>query len=413
MDWIACVGLDWGEAKHAYTIRSADGGKRSGTFGSSAEEVHGWVRALRETYPCGTIAVALEQGRGSLIYALAAYEFLTLVPINPRASKAYRESLRLSGASSDPLDAELICDFAMKHSSELRVWQPDDALTRKLRILAETRRSLVDQRTMSTHRLAATLKEYYPQALQWFGGESSTLLLVAVGRWPSLAALAAATVDEIASLLRSARCRKVQTRAAALFEKTRSAVALTTDAAIIETRAMYAQTLVRMIETLQSEISKYDAAIAVAWSAHPDRSIFDSLPGAGPVIAPRLAAAFGTDRSRFQTALEIQCYSGIAPVTESSGKQHWVHARWGYPHFLHQTFHEFAANSIPHSRWAHAYYQQQRAAGARHHQAVRALAFRWIRILFRLWNDQLEYNEERYIESLSKRHSPLALRLAA
>lgn len=186
MDWVACVGVDWGDKKHAYTIQAADGAKSSGMMGSSSEEMHEWVRGLRERFPSGTIVVAVEQGRGSVMYALMVYDYLALVPINPRASKAYRESRRLSGASNDPLDATLICDFALKHLSELRVWHADDAVTRKMRLLAESRRTLVDQRTGFTHTLAATLKQYFPQALQWFGGETSAVLRAFLARWPTL-----------------------------------------------------------------------------------------------------------------------------------------------------------------------------------------------------------------------------------
>ena len=152
MEWIACVGIDWADQQHSYTVRTRQGEKRSGVVRSSSEELHGWVRGLRAEFPEGRIVMGLEQGRGSLIDALMGYDFLTIIPINPRASKAYRESLRLSGSSSDPVDAELICEFTLKHLDELRVWQPDEPATRKLRALVETRRTLVDQRTAQTHQ---------------------------------------------------------------------------------------------------------------------------------------------------------------------------------------------------------------------------------------------------------------------
>ncbi len=99
MDWIACVGIDWGDKRHAYMIQTREGSKQAGWFGSSAEEVHEWARGLGERFPAGTIIVAVEQGRGSLLYALMAYEYLVLVPINPRASKAYR-SFRVAGVEA-------------------------------------------------------------------------------------------------------------------------------------------------------------------------------------------------------------------------------------------------------------------------------------------------------------------------
>jgi transposase len=413
MDWVACVGIDWGDKEHAYEIRGREGACGGATIGSSSEEVHEWVRGLRERFPTGTIIVAFEHGRWSLIYALMVYEFLALVAINPRASKAYRDSLRLSGASSDESDAALLCDFALKHLSELRVWQPDDAVTRKMRLLVESRRTLVDQRTSLTHTLADTLKQYYPQALQWFRGETSPLLRAFLARWPTLEQMRTASSEEVTAVMRAQRCRKVSAAAQALLEKIRTAVALTGDKAVIDGYSLYAQSLVAIIDPLESQIERYDQVIAAAWATHPDRNLFDSLPGAGKVMAPRLAVAFGRDRSRYGAPEDLQCYSGIAPVIEQSGKQRWVHARWGYPKFLHQTFHEFAQASIPFSPWAKAVYQEHRDRGAGHHETIRALAFRWIRIVFRLWKTGDLYDEQRHLDTLKKNQSPIARRLAA
>jgi transposase len=413
MEWVACVGIDWGGQEHAYAIRTAAGETSAGTMKSAPEQVHEWALGLRKRFPNGTVVVAVEHGCWSLLHALSAYEYLALVPINPRGSKAYRESLRLSGASSDPRDAELLCGFVMKHLEQLRIWQPEDAQTRKLRILVERRRNLVDQRTAWTHMLAATLKEYFPQALQWLGGESSPVLRAIIGHWSTLEQLRTATEQELIAMLRAHGLRKAQARARHLIEQLGSAVALTRDAAIIEAHSMYAQSLVALLDPLEAEIAKYDREIAAEWDEHPDRDIFASLPGAGPVLAPRLAVAFGIDRGRYNDAAEMQCYSGIAPVIEQSSGHRWVHARWGFPTFLHQTFHEFAQASIPHSSWAKAVYQEHRECGADHHEAIRALAFRWIRILFRLWENHLPYDENRHLQELKKHQSPILRRLAA
>lgn len=413
MEWVALVGVDWGDQKHAYTIEDRNGVRTSGTTGSSAEEVHEWMRRVRERYPTGPIVVALEQGCASLIYALTQYEYIAIVPINPRASKAYRDSLRLSGASDDQSDAALICEFAVKHLSVLRIWQPEDAVTRELRMLAEHRRSLVDQRTAATHALSAALKNFFPQSLQWFGGEASKLLRAFLKQWPTLADLRSATPAEIEQLLRAHHCRKVAARAKALSKLLESAVPLVRDAVAVQGWSRYAQAQVALIEVLDEQIAIYDQALSIAWDAHPDHEIFASLPGAGAVLAPRLAVAFGTDRTRYTDASELQCYSGIAPVVEESGKQRWVHVRWGYPKFLHQTFHEFAQASLPYSPWAKAVYQQQRARGALHHEAIRTLAFRWLRILFRLWKDQATYDEQVHIERLRRDQSPVISFIAA
>ena len=81
---------------------------------------------------------------------------------------------------------------------------------------------------------------------------------------------------------------------------------------------------------------------------------------------------------------------------------------FGLPQFLRQTFHEFASHSIGHSEWAHAYYQYLREDQKKaHHEAVRAVAYKWIRIIFRRWKDGKPYDELAYLKSLRRRGSLL------
>ena len=158
----------------------------------------------------------------------------------------------------------------------------------------------------------------------------------------------------------------------------------------------------------------FAALIGLDWGPHADAAIWQSFPGAGPTFAPRLCCAFGRERSRYQSAAAIQRYSGIAPVTERSGKnQHWVHRRWGRPHFLHQSFFEYANQSVLHCSWpwAKLFLQEQMAKGKKHPTAVRALAFKWQRIMFVCWRDRVAYDESTYLDGLKRRGSPLAAKL--
>ena len=184
------------------------------------------------------------------------------------------------------------------------------------------------------------------------------------------------------------------------------------DRAVIEAKSTVVKVIVRLIRSLVEGIADLDEKIEEAAAAHPDFFIFDSLPGAGAALAPRLLAAFGTQRDRWDNASQLQTAAGIAPVKESSGKQEWIHVRFACPKFLRQTFHEWAGRSIAYSAWARAYYQQQRARGKAHHAAVRALAFKWIRILFRCWKKREAYDERVYLAALAKRNSPLFKTLA-
>ena len=139
------------------------------------------------------------------------------------------------------------------------------------------------------------------------------------------------------------------------LEQIRQAVPATRDGALIEASVTFTKVLVKLIAALREGIAAFDRQIEQAAAAHPDFAIWDSFPGAGRVLAPRLLAAFGSHREHYQTAADLQQYSGIAPVLERSGKSEWVHFRWACPKFLRQTFHEWAGHSIGFCDWARAY----------------------------------------------------------
>ena len=193
----------------------------------------------------------------------------------------------------------------------------------------------------------------------------------------------------------------------ARLDAIRAATPLTEDLGVIAPCHLQVLVLTEQLRTTLHAIERFDREIAQLAPRLPDYALFQDLPGAGPHLAPRLLAAFGEDRRRFQHADELQKYAGIAPVTERSGKKCWVHWRWQCPTFVRQTFVEWAGQTINKSFWAAAYYRQQRDKGSSYQAAVRSLAFKWIRILYRCWQTNTPYDESRYLNALSKRGSPL------
>lgn len=199
------------------------------------------------------------------------------------------------------------------------------------------------------------------------------------------------------------RTQTIERRIVAIKE----AVPLTTDKAVITSSVVMIKALASQMKMTLEAIREFDAEIEAICQTHQDHHIFDSLPGAGPVYSSRLLAALGTDRKRWTTVDELLCFSGIAPVIERSGKYEWIRWRYFCPKFFRQSFIEYAGESIKHSFWARAYYNARRAKGKSHQAAVRALAFKWIRIIYRCWSASTPYNEVTYLESLRKKGSPL------
>ena len=178
-----------------------------------------------------------------------------------------------------------------------------------------------------------------------------------------------------------------------LLAKLRTTKPLTTDEAVIVPSALVLRTLTAQLRALLPFLAPYDKVLRSTFDQHPDAELFRSVPGAGEAMAPRLLTAFGSDRARFANAEAVSTFSGIAPVTKSSGKSFSHHLRYACAKFLRQSFHEFAAASIPHCAWAKAFYDSQRARNKGHHTAVRALAYKWIRILYACWKSRTPYNE--------------------
>ena len=368
--------------------------------------LHAWVAELRRRFDGRPVGIAIEQRRGAVVHALMQYEFLVLYPVNPKALARYREAFHPSGAKDDPTDAALLLDLVQTHRAQLRPWRPETVAARKLQLLCEQRRKLVQHRVALTNRLTSLLKQYFPQALDWVGTLDSRQGCDFLRKWPTLAAVQRARPTTMRRFYQQHNCR----RAAVIDDRLAqiaTAQPLTTDPAIVDTLSLAVQTYATQLRTLLDAIRTFDAAIATVFADHPDHDLFVSLPGAGPVCAPRLAAAVGTDRTRWQAASALQTHAGIAPVTVRSGKTCWVHHRFACPKFLKQTFHEYAGQSIRFSTWARRYYDQQRGRGNSHHAALRALAFKWIRILFRCWQDRTPYDEATYLAALRRNGSPL------
>jgi hypothetical protein len=259
----------------------------------------------------------------------------------------------------------------------------------------------------SSNQLKALLKQYFPLFLTVCGEDlfaplACRLLL----KYPCFEALTQADPHDVRQFYLSHGCWKPQVIARRL-ERIRTAQPLTTDTAIIHPAMVEATMLAELLLTVGESIATYTKTSTELFRQHPDAPIFASFPGAGDILAPRLLAAFGTDRDRFHCATEVQNAMGISPVKKASGTITLIQWRKACPKFLRQSFQEYANESIKLSIWARAYYQMQRDRGKRHQAAIRALAFKWIRIMFACWQTKQPYDEMRYLAALQRRHAPL------
>jgi transposase len=407
LEYAALVGIDWSDAKHDVCLLDCATGQREFTIvDHSPTALDLWADSLRQRYPSRQVAVCLEQARGPLVYALLKYDFLTLYPINPKTLAKFREAFTPSRAKDDPGDAAYLADLLALHRDKLKPWIADDEKTRTLQYLVEHRRRLVNDRSRTSNRLTSLQKGYFPQILDWFPDLCTKLVADFLLRWPSLGSLKQVHDTTLKRFFRehhSVRKQVVEQR----VQWIKSSTPLVTDRAVIAASVVMVKALAAQMKATVEAVAKFDRQIERLCQAHQDYEVFASLPGAGAVYSSRLLVAFGTDRDRFASAQRLACLSGVAPVVERSGQNKWVHWRFCCPKFLRQSFVEYAGESIRHSFWARAFYAQQRAKGKSQQAAVRSLAYKWIRIMYRCWQTRRPYSEVEYLESLRQKGSPL------
>src|ERR1039457_6910951 len=362
----AFVAIDWADQTHYWSLRVA-GSKQieRGVVENTPEAVEVWAAKWSARFESRPIAVALEQRRGPLVAMLSKYQQVHLYPVHPLTLAKYRQAWYPSRSKNDAKDADLLLELLCQHRDRLRRLDPDTPEMRLLQFQVENRRKLVDDRTAHSNRLTDLLKMYFPQLVVWFEEGSSALVGALLEKWPTLADLQKATPKMLEKFFQQHNCRdheKTQQR----IELIRTAIPATHDEAVIVSARGQALVSVRLIAVLREAIVELEKEIDELARKQADWEIFDSLPGAGKALAPRLMAAMGSRRERFESASQVQCFVGIAPVKEASGNTqvvHWPEAKTHWrPYPLTSEVPAFAAPYMAGDRVAQAHFRQNASA---------------------------------------------------
>ena len=294
----AFVGIDWADAKHDVCLQAAGTAKRECfQLEHTPEAIEAWVTTLRTRCSGQPVAVCLELTKGPIVSALRKDDLLVLFPINPLTLARYREAFTPSRAKDAPTDAALPLDLLLTHRDKLQPLQPQSPTMRALEQLGEHRRRVVGDKVRSTTRLTSTLKNSFPQVLQGFQDKDTRLCCDLLSRWPTLKAAQLARRSTLETCFRDHHGR-VGDVLAKRIHAIKAATPLTTDEGVIAPNALLVQALVNQLRVTLAAIEAFDHAIAQRAQCHPDFPLFQALPGAGPVFAPRLRLAFGEQRAR-------------------------------------------------------------------------------------------------------------------
>jgi transposase len=403
------VGIDWADKEHAYTALLPSGKIKTGSFKQNKSGIDDWIAELSKLVPDCNIDICIETSSGALINALMEYPQVRIFPVNPGALANYRKAFAPGGGKNDPVDARLIMQFLQHYLAQLRQLVPNSPETRELTALAQDRRLFVEQRVALSNRMIACLKAYFPTILELKPARAySEFVVRLVHAYPTLEEAQKAGKVKLRKILFGTGTKaKVEARLDTIMQAT----PITTDPILLRTHARRCRSLAAQIHLLNESIKSYDAEIKELVKKHSDYDIVKDLPGASDKTHARIIAALGDDRARYANAESLQAAAGIAPITTQSGNSRFVSARWSSSKFIKQTFHEYAGLSIAKCAWAKAYYEEQIAKGKSAQMAKRALAFKWIRIIFRLWQARISYDDSHYVTRLNKTGSPLAQKL--
>ena len=388
------MGDDWSEDHHdVYLMDQA--GKRLASRRlpeglTGIRQLHELIASHAEEPEQAVIGI--ETDRGLWVGALSAAGY-QVYAINPLAVAHYRDRHHVSGAKSDASDAKLLADLVRTDRHNHRPIAGDSPDADAIKVLARARQNLIWTRTRHTNALRSALREYYPAALVAFEDLAHGDALGVLGRAPTPEQGAHLSLTAIQSALkRGGRQRNIAARArdirAALGTEQLAAAATVTAAFAATTRAT-----VGIIAELNHQISELEAALAAHFETHPDADIYLSQPGLGVVLGARVLGEFGDDPNRYTDAKSRKNYAGTSPLTVASGKKRAVLAHHVRNRRLYDAIDQWAFAALLTSPGARALYDQHRAAGDTHHQALRALGNRLVGILHGCLRHHQPYDE--------------------
>jgi len=389
------VGVDWAEAHHDVHVEDGDG-KRLGRA-RLPEGVEGIARFHDLIAPFADdpteVVIGIETDRGLFVAALVAGGY-DVYAVNPMSTSRYRDRHSASGAKSDTGDAKVLADMVRTDRHNHRLIAGDTEGVEALKVLARAHQRMVWSRGRQTNLLRSTLREFYPAALVAFDDLSSPDALEVLRMAPTPTLGANLSQSKIAAALRrGGRQRRIDESAVKIQTALRSEQ-LQAPAVVATAMGASVAATVAVIAEMCNQIAQLAAELEANFEQHPDAEVVRSLPGLGTVLGARVLGEFGDEPNRYATAKSRKNYAGTSPITRASGTKRTVLARHVRNQRLADALYLWAFASITASPGARIYYDQRRAAGDSHHQALRALGNRLVGILHGCLAHHVAYDEQ-------------------
>jgi transposase len=398
------LGVDWATEKHDVCLMAEDGVVLSEFIISN--DMAGFEKLHQVLLTADRVKVNIERTDGLLVeWLMAAGYAVYMTPPNILAHRRPRRS------KDDRGDAYLLASLLRTGDGDVRLIAQQSTTVQHLRQLVSTYDMVLHQQRQLANRLIHALRQYYPVTLQVFRVPTSLVCLTFLDAYPTPARARALNMTEFEAFLRKQHYTHLAQQLPRMYAllQAPAPVARVVDGLVTQVRI-----LVPILVTLHKERSRLTKAMVALFNTHPDAALWRSIPGAtGPLTSARLLAWIGDDRSRFSSSQILQATAGTAPITRRSGKSHTVEFRRACSHPLRKTLDDLARQSIKHSGWANGYFHNQLARGHDRPRAFRALANRWARVIWKLWQHHLMYDEAVHLAHRAHKGQPSPLKVAA
>ncbi len=396
------LGVDWADEFHQVWVSDPRGKKvvemRVEQHPAGMSEFGRWLRERRAEGI--ELWASIEKPHGFIVDFLLDHG-VVIYPINPKALDRARDRFRMSQSKSDSFDAYVLAEFVRTDHAHLRALQPNSEQAQELKMLTRDHHRLVRQKTRLLNQIEVTLKEYYPRPLEVFSDLESKIALDFLVQYPTpqaLSELSRRNWNRFAKRqhhLGEARCKE-------LWEKL-SQPQLAIPEHVIRAKAQLLAVLVVQLKILVQAVESYRQRVQRFFASMPAAKLVKTLPGGkSGTTVPMLWAELGDAKSRWESFKHLQAEAGGVPVTKASGKSRVVHFRFACNKLLRYASYWMSFNSLNRCEWANKYYRDQRTKGHSHHQALRALGAKWLKIIFVMWRDQVPYDENYHLANIAR-----------
>jgi transposase len=396
------LGVDWADEFHQVWVGDLEGKKViEKKVVENVEGLTEFGRFLDASRAKGIeLWAAIEKPHGRIVDFLLDHG-VVVYPVNPKALDRVRDRFRMSQSKNDCFDAYVLAEFVRTDHGHLRALEPNSDPAQELKLLTRDQHRLVRQKTRLLNQLTVTLKEYYARPLEVFADLESNIALDFLKEYSTphdLSKLTRRQWNRFAKRehhLGEERCKE-------LWEQL-TQPQLPVPEHVIRAKARLMGVLLVQLEALRNAVESYNERVRSFFASMPAAELVKMLPGAktGTIVAT-LWAELGDAKSRWESFRHLQAEAGVVPVTRASGKSRVVQFRFSCNKVMRYATYWLAFVSLNRSEWANHYYRDQRAKGHSHHQALRALGAKWLKIIFVMWRDHKPYDENYHLANITR-----------